>query len=108
MTRRLRDKRELWQCASYLRPLAVLCAQTLADLNRMESQMRPEQLNDPSVLDAKADYELCPAVVELVCEALGSSGAKPKGVFTCLSNEPLLDPSSSTCMHKTLWHQAGA
>lgn len=44
------------------------------------SLMKTEQQGERSVLDAKYEGLMCPALVELVCEALGSSGEHPMGV----------------------------
>ena len=74
--------------ASHVRPQVPLCAQTLEDIMSIESLMRTEQLRDPNVLDAKAQYEMCPALVELVCKALRSSGSKPRA---CSKRMPLQD-----------------
>ena len=39
-----------------------------------------EQLHDPDVLNAKVEGMMCPAVVELIREAFGSSGEKTYGL----------------------------
>ena len=44
--------------------------------------MREEQVKERSVFDAKADGLMCPALLELVCEALASPGRAP-GASEC-------------------------
>ena len=49
-------------------------AQTLGNVEIIILLMQPEQLKERSVFDAKADGVMCPALLELACEALASSG----------------------------------
>ena len=57
----------------------ILCtwAQTLVDMGRIETLLDEQQRLDPIVINAKTEGVLCPALVELICEALESSGREP-------------------------------
>ena len=72
-------QKEPWR-SSPLRPLVPCWVQTLQDMMKISFLTGMEQLHDPNVLDAKVKSEMCPALVELVCEALKSSGSQPKRV----------------------------
>ena len=54
-----------------------VCAQTLRDTVWIRSLIREEQLSEHDVQAAKVEGLTCPALVELVCEALGGSGTEP-------------------------------
>ena len=47
--------------------------------------MREDQLYERSVVDAIADGVMCPALLELVCGALASSGTAPERVCPTLT-----------------------
>lgn len=50
-------------------------AQTLADITIIDSLMDKEELLKPPLFNAKAEGVMCPALLELVCKTLESSGA---------------------------------
>ena len=80
-------------CQPYLQDLAaVFClkqchawAQIICNIMLIEMHITQEQLRDPDVHDAKEEGMMCPALVKLVCEALGCSGSDPDGT-ACLSD----------------------
>ena len=58
-------------------------AQTLCDIAWTESMMGAEQRQEPQVLAAQTEGVMCPALIELVCEVLESSGAEPERLMAC-------------------------
>ena len=77
---------QIWQ------PLSVdvliqrhACAQTVCNtMMVIEVHLTEDQLRHPDVRDAKVEGIMCPALVELACEALGWSGRHPDGTVRCL------------------------
>ena len=66
------------------------CAQTICNTMMMiEIHLTEAQLRLPDVHDAKVEGIMCPALVELACEALGWSGRCPDGTVRCLSDAGL-------------------
>lgn len=56
--------------------------QTLEDSITIIAKLSTEQMFDPKVYDAQAEG-VCPALVELVCEALQSLGREPRLFVVC-------------------------
>ena len=52
-------------------------------VKKIKKLLSGEQLGTPEVLDAEAEALRCPALVELVCEALRSSGGEHGAVKAC-------------------------
>ena len=60
-----------------------LCAQTLADIGVIDTMAGEDGYGEDDVQSAKVKALLCPALLELVCEALESSGTEPERLQAC-------------------------
>lgn len=77
---------------------AVSClAQTISEMEMIGVHLTVEQRRDPDVHDAKKEGMMCPALVELVCEALGCSGRAPDGAGMSLTAAMCRHPFADRC-----------
>lgn len=67
-------KQKLWHPILIMSKLWFLWAQTLRNINMIGCLLGEEQRGKAKALRAKTEGMMCPALVELVCEALASSG----------------------------------
>lgn len=67
--------------ASYdMRPAELIGVQVLGDILGIKKFMSLEQNHEPNVLDANMKGMTSPPLVELISEALRSSGERPQGL----------------------------
>ena len=70
--------------------------QTLNDSDAIEDLIAKEQQSEDDVQTAREKGLLCPALFELVCEALESSGRGPERMHACQTLDAV-EACSSTC-----------
>ena len=78
-------------------PAELIGAQALHNILGIKALMKLEQLQEISVLDAEVRSVTCPVLLELICEALTSSGEKPKGLWAFGKGPTSQECCSSVC-----------